>query len=496
MKRKFVVVLLVMLLFVSFVGEHVYAVEGNAIEDKVLKMATNSTFPPYEFIKDGKIVGIDVEIAEELSKKLGYKLEILDMEFNTIISSIESGKANVGLAGLTVTDERKESVNFSTPYAKSVQVVVVPTDSKIASIDDLEGRKIGTQLGTTGDIYAQDDFGEEAVQSFDKHADAILALKSGQIDLVMVDEMTAKALIENNPELKILDTPYAEEDYAIAVTKDNPELLDSINTALGEMKADGSLEAIIGKYIVGDQKEITAKLSFTDQIKKNLVEKNRWKYLAKGLEITLIVTAFSLLIGFVLGLILALIKLTHKDLNPGWDSLPNILLNVGNAIAHFFVSFIRGTPTMIQLLIMFNIILAGVKNLPLVAIATFGINSSAYMSEIFRGGFNAVNTGEIQAARALGLSYYQTFKKIVFPQAFKISLPALGNETITLLKETSIAGAIGLMELTRGSNIIISQTFSAVVPYLVTALIYYAFVLLLEKLFKTLEGKMTYVKNK
>lgn len=494
MKKKFCVILVVMLIFMCAFQPLQLLAKND--DDKVLKMATNSTFPPYEYVEDGKIVGIDVEIAEEISKRLGYELKIMDMEFNTIISSIESGKANIGLAGMTVTEEREKSVSFSTPYAKSVQQIIVTKNSDIKGLDDIKGKKIGTQLGTTGDIYAKDDFGEEAVQSFDKHADAILALKSKKIDLVMIDEMTAKAFLSNNGDLKALDTPYADEEYAIAINKINKELLKNINGVIADMKKDGSLDKIISKYIDSKpQEQAGSELSLISQIKKNLISDNLWKYLLNGLKITLIVTFFSLIIGFVLGLIIALIKLVYNDKKPNWKGLKNIGLNIGYGIASVFVSFIRGTPAMIQLLIMFNVILAGVKNLMIVAILTFGINSAAYMSEIFRGGFNSVNKGEIEAARALGLSYYQTFNKIVLPQSLKLSLPALGNETITLLKETSIAGAIGLMDLTRGANIIISHTFSALIPYLATALIYYLFVFLLERLFKKIEGKMNYVKN-
>lgn len=494
MKKNLQVVLALMLVLVLALSPKTVSAKEN--DDKVLKMATNSTFPPYEFIKDGQIVGIDVEIAQELAKRMGYELKIMDMEFNTIISSIESGKANLGLAGMTVTEERKKSVNFSIPYAKSVQVIIVKDESEIKSLDDLEGKKIGTQLGTTGDIYAKDDFGEEAVQSFDKHADAILALKSGKIDLVMIDEMTGKEFLKNNSDLKSLETPYASEEYAIAVGKNNEKLLEDINRVLVDMKEDKSLDKIIAKYIDGNENiDLKDDSGLLVQIRKNLIDGGLWKYLANGLKITLTVTFFSLLIGFFLGLAIALIKLIYLDTNPTWTSLNGVFLNVLYRLASIFVSFIRGTPTMIQLLIMFNIILVGVENLMVVAILTFGLNSAAYMSEIFRGGFNSVNKGEIEAARALGLSYYQTFRKIVLPQSLKLSLPALGNETITLLKETSIAGAIGLMELTRGANIIISNTYSALIPYLATALIYYVFVLMLENLFKKLEGKMNYVKN-
>lgn len=498
MKKKFYVGLLIVLLFLTFFGVRGVSAKENFKEKKLLKMATNSTFPPYEYVNNGKIVGIDVEIAEEIASRLGYELKIMDMEFNTIISSIESGKADVGLAGMTVTEDRKKSVNFSIPYAKSVQQIIVNKKSDIKNLDDIKNKKIGTQLGTTGDIFAKEDFGEDFVQSFDKHADAIMALKSNKIDLVMIDDMTAKEFLRNNQDLKMLDTPYAEEEYAIAVGMDDNELLDKINGVIKDMKNDKNLDKIIAKYISSKSDEkISEKeqVGIFNQIEKNLFQDNLWRYLLKGLKNTLIITLFSLVIGFVLGLIFSLIKLVYNDLKPDWKNPKNILLNISYRFINIFVSFIRGTPTMIQLLIMFNVILAGVKNLSLVAIFTFGINSAAYMSEIFRGGFNSVNKGEIEAARALGLTYYQTFMKIVLPQSMKLSLPALGNETITLLKETSIAGAIGLMDLTRGANIIISHTFSAFIPYIATALIYYVFVLLLEYLFKKLEGKMSYVKN-
>lgn len=498
MKKKLFVSLLIVLLFVTFIGVQNADAKESLEEKKLLKMATNSTFPPYEYVDGGKIVGIDVEIAAEIANRLGYDLKIMDMEFNTIISSIESGKADIGIAGMTVTKERERSVNFSSPYAKSVQQIIVNKNSEIKTPDDLTGKKIGTQLGTTGDIFAKEDFGENAVQSFDKHADAIMALKSNKIDLVMIDDMTAKAFLRNNNDLKMLDSPYAEEEYAIAVNIKNTDLLNKINGVINDMQKDKSLDKIIAKYIASKSDENTIKkgeVGILNEIEKNLLQDNLWKYLVRGLKNTLIITFFSLLIGFVLGLVFSLVKLVYHDLTPDWKSPRNILLNILYRLINILVSFIRGTPTMIQLLIMFNVILAGVKNLSLVAILTFGINSAAYMSEIFRGGFNSVNKGEIEAARALGLTYYQTFMKIVLPQSMKLSLPALGNETITLLKETSIAGAIGLMDLTRGANIIISHTFSAFIPYIATALIYYVFVLLLEYLFKNIEGKMSYVKN-
>ena len=218
-------------------------------ETEVLKMGTNAAFPPYEFKEGEEFKGIDVEIAQAIAEKLGKGFEVVDMEFDSIIPSVQKGEVDFGMAGMTVTDERKLEVDFTSSYATGVQVVIVPADSAIATLDDLEGKKIGTQLGTTGDMYSKDDYGEENVVSYSKGADAVIALKGGDVDAVIIDNEPAKAFVADNEGLKILDTEYAVEDYAIAVSKENAELLGEINTALEELTAAGTIDEIIAKYI-------------------------------------------------------------------------------------------------------------------------------------------------------------------------------------------------------------------------------------------------------
>ena len=225
------------------------AAEITTVEPGVLTMATNAYFPPYEYYEGDAIVGIDAEIAAAVAEKLGLELKIEDMEFDSIITAVTAGKADMGLAGMTVTEERKQNVNFSDSYATGIQAVVVPEDSDIASVDDLEGKKIGVQLGTTGDIYCSDDYGEENVEKFNKGNDAIMALVTGKVDAVVIDNEPAKSYVAANEGLKILETEYAVEDYAACIAKENTALLDAINGALAELKADGTLEQIVGKYI-------------------------------------------------------------------------------------------------------------------------------------------------------------------------------------------------------------------------------------------------------
>lgn len=225
------------------------AAEFTTVEEGKLIMATNAAFPPYEFMEGDEIVGIDAEIAGLLADKLGLELEIQDMDFDSIITAISSGKVDVGLAGMTVTPEREENVNFTTSYATGVQVIIVPEDSDIQSPDDLADKLIGVQQGTTGHIYCSDDFGEDHVVAVPNGATAVQNLLNGQVDCVVIDEQPAKEFVKANEGLKILDTEYTVEDYAIAVSKDNQPLTDALDAAIQELIADGSVQAILDKYI-------------------------------------------------------------------------------------------------------------------------------------------------------------------------------------------------------------------------------------------------------
>ena len=226
------------------------AVEGS------LTMATNAQFPPYEFYDGDKIVGIDAEIAGAIAEKLGLELIIEDMEFDSIIEAVKAGKADIGLAGMTVTPERQESVDFTTSYATGVQVVIVTEDSAIASVDDLfaEGAShvIGVQRNTTGDLYTTWDLEEAGLATIDRYskgADAVQALKTGKVDCVVIDNEPAKAFVAEVEGLKILETEYVLEDYAGAMSKDNTALYEAVNTALDELIADGTIKAIVETYI-------------------------------------------------------------------------------------------------------------------------------------------------------------------------------------------------------------------------------------------------------
>ena len=229
------------------------AAELTTVTAGKLTMSTNAAFPPYEMTTDsGDFEGIDVEVAGAIAEKLGLELQVDDMDFDAALLAAQNGKSDIVMAGVTVTDERQKVMDFSDTYAEGIQSIIVPEDSDIASADDLTGKTIGTQRGTTGYIYCTDDFGEDNVIAYDNGLTAVQALNNGQVDAVVIDNAPAKSFVEANPGLKILDTAYAQEDYAIGVAKGNTALLDAINGALEELQADGTLQAIVDKYIAAE----------------------------------------------------------------------------------------------------------------------------------------------------------------------------------------------------------------------------------------------------
>lgn len=250
--KKLIALMMSMVMLVAFAacGNDTNNGGGDTQTDKAkLVMATNAEFPPYEYYEGGEIVGIDAEIAAAIADKLGMELQISDMAFDSILVAVQSGQADMGMAGMTVREDRLENADFSAPYATSHQVVIVKEGSDIATLDDLAGKKIGVQTNTTGDIFATGDFGDEAVQRYNKGADAVVALNQDMIDAVLIDLEPAKAFVAGNEGLKILDTEYATEEYAIAFAKNNTELRDKVDGALQELIADGTVQQIVDKYI-------------------------------------------------------------------------------------------------------------------------------------------------------------------------------------------------------------------------------------------------------
>lgn len=250
--KKIVSIALSLIMIISLVAcgsSNTASADGSSGATEKFVVATNAEFPPYEYKEGQEFVGIDVDIVNAIADKLGKELEVLDIAFDAVLPAVVSGKADMAASGITITEDRKQNVDFSIPYTKAVQMVIVTEDSEIKTVDDLAGKKIGVQQGTTGDIYCTDDFGEECMVRYSKIADGVLPLKNGQIDCLVIDDQVAINVVQNNSGIKTLETAYAEEEYAFAIQKGNKELLDQVNEVIKDLETSGKLAEIKAKFI-------------------------------------------------------------------------------------------------------------------------------------------------------------------------------------------------------------------------------------------------------
>jgi len=493
MKKRFRLVLSLLVLCLLFSLTGCGKSETNTT-NKTLLVGTNAEFPPFEYINnDGKEDGFDIALIKAIGKEMGYDVTIKNMEFKSLIASITTGGLDASIAGMTITEDRKQSVDFSDAYYTATQYIIVPIDSKITSLADLNGKDIAVQEGTTGDFLASpaddNDVITDAstnVKRFKKGTDAVLELKNGGVDAVVIDANPAQEFVKANKEsLKYVVEDTSTEEYAIAVKKGNSVLLADLNEGLSRIKANGTFDQLVASYINGTSTtDATTStnpfVKFVDKLDRVFVQTNGYIRLLNGLGITISISLLAVLLGVGLGFILALMKLT--EIITGKKT-------VLSRIANIYIDIIRGTPSMVQLLIMYMVIFH--NNFGFVAaVLTFGINSSAYVAEIIRAGILAVDNGQMEGGRSLGFSYGETMRYIVMPQAIKNILPALGNEFITLIKETAIVGYIAIQDLTKASDFIISRTYEAFYPLIAIAIIYYILIKILTKLLNLFERRL------
>ena len=475
-KQKFIVCYLVIFLMSFFISG------CSSQEKEELTLVTEAGFAPYEYYSNGEIVGVDIEIAQKIAKNLGKKLVIKDVAFDSIINEVKTKKSDIGAAGISYTEERAREVAFTDNYSVSKQVIIVNKNSYITSKENLVG-KVAVQLGTTADTYLTKSTGITLVRE-KKFLAAIQDLKDGKVNAVVMDELPAKKLITSD--MKILSEPLVTDSYGMVVAKENTELLESCNKVIKQMKESGEIDKILLKHM-GQSDEIEEKTSVFDRFYQSVIYDNRYQYILEGLKNTLIIAVGAVILGILLGTLLAFIRHYHDETG---------YLKVFNAISKAYIHIIRGTPSILQLMIIYYVIFKNVSiSIVLVGILAFGINSAAYVAEISRAGLNSVDKGQIEAGYALSLNYRQVMMKIVFPQAIRNILPALGNEFITLVKETSVGAYIGIVELTKASDIIASRTYDYFFPLILIAVIYFAITFSLSKLISIMEKRLNYVRN-
>ncbi len=476
--------LLYWIIFLAFFSNDNNVFSANRIEYIKLRgsinVSTNAEFEPFEYKEGDKFVGIDLDIAREIAKKLGVDININDVSYSALPLEISRGTCDFIIAAMSYSEEKTQNMDFSDPYFEADQVIIVSENSAIKSGTDLHNKKIGVHLGTTGDTYCTSNLKDCEVNRYNNGSEAVLDLSNGRIDAVVIDNFPAIKLSEKNPETKILDGHLFKEEYRIAVPKGDKEFLEFINTSLQELKEGGIIDQITNKYKnINNQSE---KVGLWGQIYNNLIYKDRYKEILLGLKVTFEITIVALLIGISIGVCISMVKILKSR---------NLFMKIMNVIADIYIAVIRGTPVVVQMFIIYYLILGstGLSKI-IVAMLAFGINSGAYVSEIIRAGISSVDKGQFEAGRSLGLTELTTMNRIIFPQAFKNIIPTLCNEFISLVKETSVAGFIGIVDLSRAGDIIRSQTYEPFVPLVSTAIIYFIIVYLISYLMSVLERSL------
>ncbi len=494
MKKKLAICLAMVFLALSLVACAGGSDSLSAVKSKgTLTIATSPDFPPFESLdNEGNVVGIEIDLLNKVCDELGVALDIQQMDFDSVLPGVQAGKYDLGVSGISVTEERLKNSLFTDAYCLAAQAIVVTSDSPVTCKADLDGKAIAVQTGTTAESYCSDN--GYTVNSYAANSDAELALVKGKVDAWVIDDLTAADMVkaynaDHADQLVILSEAMTTEPYAFALSLDSDTLCEEINSVLNKLVADGTVADLFEKYgapytapeLQADQVNTSAHTPWLTKLRATIIDSGGYKQLLDGLKNTVIITLGALCIGVIIGTLIAVIKYFGEDIKP---LRPLVWL------CDLYVTAIRGIPVVVLLLIFYFVILTSADGI-VVGILTFGINSGAYMAELIRSGIGAVDPGQMEAGRSLGMSKLQAMKVVVFPQAVRYILPAIGNELIALLKEPAVAGYVAVVDLTRAGNLIRNNTYDAVNPLMVVALTYLIMVVILTQLLGLVEKRLS-----
>lgn len=439
-----------------------------------LRVGLSADYAPMEFehTVNGKTeyAGVDIDLAKKIAKDNNLKLKIVNMSFDSLLGGLKTGKIDIIISGMTSTPERKKQVDFSDSYMMTKNIMLVKKDkvNEYKDIKDFNNKKVGAQKGTEQEKIAQTEIENASITSLSRLPDVILALKSGKVEGAVVEKPVAEAYLKQNPKLGISNVKFNEEekDTVIAVPKDSPKLLSQINKTIKEVKDKG----LIDKYMTNAANAMNDDSGFISKY---------GSFFLKGIKITILISLIGVALGSILGAFVALMKLSK--------------IKVISWIASIYIEILRGTPMLVQVFIVFFGITAALGlDISALVCGTIAlvINSSAYIAEIIRAGINAVDKGQMEAARSLGLNYRQTMKSVIMPQAIKNILPALGNEFVTLIKESSIVSTIGVGEIMFNAQVVQGISFDPFTPLLVAAALYFVLTFVLTRIMNMIEGRL------
>lgn len=470
-------ILLILLMLLPI--RSVVAAEKDPVYDNIMKkgeliVGLSADYAPYEFHADvdgqDQIVGFDISIAQKIADELGVKLKIEELGFDALLGALKTGKIDLIISGMAPTPERLQEVNFSDPYMHVEQKVVVRKDdaNKFTSVNDFKGLKIGVQKQTTQEELAKTELIGSKPTSLQKVPDIIMNLTNKKVEAAVLEGPVAEAYVERNSDLTFADIEFEQgsKTAAVAIPKDAPVLKEKVNA---------TIKIINDNDLLDGYKKEASKLMFTDN--QSFLAKYG-KFYINGAGYTIFLAFMGVLFGSLLGGLLALMKLSQSK--------------ILRAIAIIYIEYVRGTPLLVQIFIVY--FGTGVLGLDLSKLAAgciaLALNSGAYVAEIVRAGINAVNKGQLEAARSLGMNQGQAMRFIILPQAIKNILPALGNEFVTVIKESSVVSVIGVSELIFQAGNVQGASFKPFLPYLVVSLIYFVLTFTISRLLGVAERRM------
>ncbi|KRN27926.1 polar amino acid ABC transporter inner membrane subunit [Lactobacillus selangorensis] len=450
-------------------------------EKGTLVVATSPDYPPYEFLvnKKGKsqVQGIDIMVAKKIAKDIGVKLVVKKMSFDSLLVALQTGKCDMVIGGVNPTPTRRKNVDFSKMYYHGGQYILIKKSNELFyhNKSSFTNKSIGAQTGTTQYSLAKKQIPGVKMKGMTSYSDLVLALKTNKVNGVVMEKPTALAYEKNDSSLKAINADFKLDKgttgVAIAFAKGSTSLVNAANKSIDQINKQDLVNKV---YIPKAGKYMKVNTQDTSMM-------HYWRFFALGVGYTLIISGVSVIFGILLGLLFALMKLSKNK--------------VAHAIATAYIEFLRGTPMMVQVLFVYFGI-GAVINIPalLAGIIAVSLNSGAYVAEIIRGGINSVDPGQTEAAESLGLPHADVMRFVVLPQAMRNIWPALGNEFITLLKDSSIVSIIGVTDLIYEANLVRSDTYRGVMPIFIAMLLYFAMTWVLTRVLNHFERKMQHGK--
>ncbi|MDT2703528.1 ABC transporter substrate-binding protein/permease [Enterococcus dongliensis] len=479
MKKKIGVLLTMLLMVLNFLPANVHGAEKDEIYERIqqsgeLVVGLSADYAPYEFHAevDGKdeIVGFDISIAEKIAKDMGVKLKIEELGFDALLGALKTGKIDLVISGMSITEERLKEVDFSDPYFVVQQKVMVRKEDKkrFKTTADFNGLSVGAQKQTTQEDLVKNEMTGAEPTSLQKVPDLINNLLNNKVEAVVLEQPVAEAYVQQSDNLALAPVKFeqGEKVTAIAMSKNTPELKKHVN---------GSIKTINDKNLLKGYQKKANELMFQED--KSFLQKYESYYL-DGAKYTILLAFVGVLFGLIFGSLLALMKLSKSK--------------IFKAIAVIYIEYVRGTPLLVQIFIVY--FGTGVLGLDLSKLLAgciaVSLNSAAYVAEIVRAGINAVNKGQMEAARSLGMNQKEAMRYIIFPQAIKNILPALGNEFVTIIKESSVVSVIGVSELIFQTGVVQGASFKPFLPYVLVSLIYFVLTFCISRLLGLVERRM------